>query len=123
MIEIVWEYEIKEEARGFFELAFGPGGAWSNLFASAPGYRGTTLLRGTENVGHYLCLDLWDTLPQQKQWLAEHPSELAKLEADFVRWTLSRRELGVFTALAEANVRPRRSTQRGITGPRRRRTR
>ena len=49
MIEIVWEYVVKEEARGQFELAYGPGGAWSKLFARCPGFRGTTLLRDTKN--------------------------------------------------------------------------
>jgi hypothetical protein len=29
MIEIVWEIVVKEGARGPFELAYGPGGAWS----------------------------------------------------------------------------------------------
>jgi hypothetical protein len=27
MIEIVWEFVVKEEARGQFELVYGPGGA------------------------------------------------------------------------------------------------
>jgi hypothetical protein len=36
MIEIVWEFVVKEEARGQFELAYGPGGAWSKLFARWP---------------------------------------------------------------------------------------
>jgi heme-degrading monooxygenase HmoA len=121
MIDIVWEYEVKEEVRGLFELAYGPGGTWSKLFSSAPGYRGTTLLRDWENRGKYLCLDLWDSLAQREQWLAEHRSELAELEADFARWTVSQREVGVFTTLAEATVRPRGKTRTGKKRSRRRR--
>ena len=50
MVEIVWEFVVKEEARGQFELAYGPGGAWSKLFARCPGFRGTTLLRDKESA-------------------------------------------------------------------------
>ncbi len=57
MVEIVWEFVVKEEARGQFELAYGPGGAWSKLFARYPGFRGTTLLRDTENPRRYLTID------------------------------------------------------------------
>ena len=49
MIEIVWEYVTKEHAGGQFELLFGPGGAWSMLFAQSNGFRGATVLRDREN--------------------------------------------------------------------------
>ena len=54
MIEIVWEFVVKEEAQGQFELAYGPGGAWSKVFAKGPSFRGTTLLRDTKNQRRYI---------------------------------------------------------------------
>jgi hypothetical protein len=57
MIQIAWQYEVKEESRGRFELAYGPGGAWSTLFARAPGYRGTALLRDTQSPRKYMTID------------------------------------------------------------------
>ena len=71
MIEIIWEYIVKEEFRGQFELAYGPGGAWSKLFANSPGFRGTTILRDTAVPHpHDLTIDLWDTLDQREAFLA-----------------------------------------------------
>jgi heme-degrading monooxygenase HmoA len=123
MIEIVCEYVVKEEARGQFELAFGPGGAWSKLCAGSPGFRGTTVLRNTKNPRQYLTIDLWDTEAQREQMLAERKAEYADLDAAFGDWTESRTEVGVFRVLAEATVRPRGRARRGKDGEVRRTSR
>jgi len=112
MIEIVCEFVVKEEARGPFELAYGPGGAWSNLFADCPGFRGTTLLRDTTDPRRYLAIDVWDTEALHAQALAECSDGYAALEAAFGDWTESRSELGIFRVQAEASVRPRGSVRR-----------
>jgi heme-degrading monooxygenase HmoA len=106
MVEIVWEFVIKEEARGQFELAYGPGGAWSKLFARCPGFRGTTVLRDAKNPRRYLTIDLWETGTQREQALAEHKAEYANLKTVLDEWTESRTEVGIFSVLAEATVRP-----------------
>jgi heme-degrading monooxygenase HmoA len=61
MIQIVWQYQVKEEFRATFELAYGLGSAWSQLFGNSPGFRGTALLRDTHNPHSYLTLDSWDS--------------------------------------------------------------
>ena len=113
----------KEEARGQFELAYGPGGAWSKLFARCPGFQGTTLLRDTENPRRYLSIDFWDTVAQREQMLAERKAEYSNLEAAFADWTESKTEVGIFRVLAEATVHPRGRARPGITGQARRRSR
>ena len=123
MIEIVWEFVVKEEARGQFELAYGPGGAWSKLFARCQGFRGTTLLRDTENPRRYLMIDLWDTVAQREQMLAERKAEYSNLEAAFGEWTESKTEVGIFRVLAEATVHPRGRAGRTKAGEPRRRSR
>ena len=123
MIEIVWEFVVKEEARGQFELAYGPGGAWSKLFARCQGFRGTTLLRDTENPRRYLMIDLWDTVAQREQMLAERKAEYSNLEAAFGEWTESKTEVGIFRVLAEATVHPRGRAGRTKAGEARRRSR
>jgi heme-degrading monooxygenase HmoA len=125
MVEIVWEIVVKERARGQFELAYGPGGAWSNLFARSPGFRGTTLLRDTENPRRYLLIDLWETAAQRGQGLAERKAEYSGLESTFADWTESWTEVGTFSIIAEATVRPRGRSGRskfGEAGRRSRRT-
>lgn len=112
MIEIVCEFVVKEEARGQFELAYGPGGAWSKLFAGCPGFRGTTLLRDTKNPLRYVTIDLWDTPAQREQALVECKAEYADLDAAFAGWTESRTEVGVFRVLAEGTVYPRGRARR-----------
>jgi len=123
MIEVVWEFVVKEEARGQFELAYGPGGAWSKLFAQCPGFRGTTLLRDTENPRRYLAIDLWDTEAQREQMLAERKAEYARVDAAFGDWTESRTEVGMFRVLAEATVHPRGRARRSKAGEAGRRSR
>ncbi|MCX7707474.1 MAG: antibiotic biosynthesis monooxygenase [Anaerolineae bacterium] len=108
MIEIIREFVVHEEARGRFELAFGPGGAWSRLFGRAAGFRGITVLRDIENRRRYLMFEAWDSDAHRRRALAEHETEGARLEADLAAWAESRTELGVFTMLAEAGVRPAR---------------
>jgi heme-degrading monooxygenase HmoA len=112
MIEIVWEFVVKEDARGQFELAYGPGGAWSKMFAQRPGFRGTTLLCDTKNPQRYLVIDLWDTLTQREQILAEHKEAYADLNADFAEWTETKTDVGIFRVRAEATVRPRGRARR-----------
>ena len=123
MIEIVCEFVVKEEARGQFELAYGPGGAWSKLFARCPGFRDTTVLLDMENPRRYLTIDLWDTLAQREQMLAERKAEYADLDATFAEWTESKTEVGIFSVLAEATVRPRGRAGRSKAGEARRSSR
>ena len=107
MIEIVWEFIVRPEAQGQFELVFGPGGAWSKVFGKSPGFRGTTMLSDTHQPLRYLIIDLWDTEAQQAQALAERAADFQPLNADLEAWTESRVEVGVFRVRAEATVRPR----------------
>jgi heme-degrading monooxygenase HmoA len=123
MVEIVWEFVVKEEARGQFELAYGPGGAWSKLFARYPGFRGTTVLRDTKNPRRYLTVDFWETEAQWEQALAECQAEYANLDAAFGEWTKSRAEVGIFSVRAEATVHPRGRAGRSKAGESRRRSR
>jgi heme-degrading monooxygenase HmoA len=120
MIEIVWEYVVKEETRGQFELVYGPGGAWSRLFGRCPGFRGTTVLRDTKNPQRYLTIDIWDSEVQQEQALAENKSEYADLQAVFDTWAESMIEVGTFSLMAEGTVRPLGKTGTSKAGTNRR---
>ena len=123
MIEFVREFVVKEEARGQFELAYGPGGLWSKLFERCPGFRGTVLLRDNENPRRYLTIDLWNTDAHREQTLAERRAECSDLDATLAEWTESQTEVGIFKVLAEATVRPRGKSRQITTGETRRRGR
>jgi heme-degrading monooxygenase HmoA len=123
MVEIVSEFVIKEGARGQFELAYGPGGAWSNLFARSPGFRGTTVLRDMRNPRRYLTFELWETEAEREQARVERKTEQSVLDASFRDWVESTTEMGVFGMLAEATVHPRGRLGRNTAGGARRRSR
>jgi heme-degrading monooxygenase HmoA len=107
MIQIVWQYEVKETFRAKFELAYGPGGAWSQLFGASPGYRGTVLLRDTHHPRRYLSIDSWDAEDQYEAFLKVHRDEYSSLDATFQEWTDAETKVGIYKLLAEATVRPR----------------
>ena len=113
MIEIVWEFIVKEEFRGQFELTYGPGGPWSRLFANCLGFRGTTLLRDVGKQFRYLTVDIWDTIDQWETALAENMVDYADMEATFADWTESRKNVGIFRVQAESTVRPYSKARRG----------
>ncbi len=108
MIEVVREFVVKEGAHGLFELSFGPGGAWSRLFGRAPGFRGVTLLRDLKDRRRYLMIEVWDSEARRAQALALRHVEHERLDADLAAWIEARADLGAFTMLAEAAVRPAR---------------
>lgn len=112
MIQVVWEMVVREDAQGPFELAYGPGGAWSKLFGSFPGYRGTTLLRDAKTPRRYLTIDYWDAAEDRSRFMAVRGAEYAKLDVDFLRWTESETELGEFQTLSQATIRPRPRVRR-----------
>ena len=112
MIEVVSEFVVNEGLEGQFELAYGPGGAWSKVFAACPGFRGTTVLRDTQNPRRYLIVDLWDNLSEREQWMDEHKTEVSNLDAALSDWTESRIEVGVYRVLTQATVQPRGRARR-----------
>ena len=102
MIHIVWEFIVKEESRGAFEQAYGPGGDWARLFARYRGFNGTTLLRDRTNARRYLTIDAWATVADRERMLAESAKEYAALDAAFGEWTESEVEVGIF----ESRLKP-----------------
>jgi quinol monooxygenase YgiN len=107
MIEVVWDISVREDVRGHFELAFGPGGAWSKLFAKSTGFQGTTLMRDIKSPGRYLVIELWNDEGKRNQAISENHAEYLDLQTTFDSWTESRIEMGTYYVLAEATVRPR----------------
>jgi hypothetical protein len=45
MFVILWEFEVKPGCEQSFESAYGPEGAWTQLFRRDPGYLKTLLLK------------------------------------------------------------------------------
>jgi heme-degrading monooxygenase HmoA len=115
MIQIIWEFVVKAEAVDQFELAYGPDGAWARLFQAYPGFRGTTLLRDSDNPRRYLTIDLWDTRAHRKRMLAQAKTRYSDLDEALADLTESEDEIGNFTTPAIVTSR-RQSTGRRKAG-------
>ena len=112
MIEVVYEFIVKNESRGRFELAYGPGGAWSQVFAPCEGFRGITVMRDLENPRRYLTIELWDSADQRQLAFSKQKTEGDELNSMMANWTDSITEVGIFRVMAEATVRPHGKTRR-----------
>lgn len=99
MIHVIWQFIVKPEAAAPFERAYGPEGAWANLFQRYPGFTGTSLLRDSARPHTYLTIDVWDSRAHRDAMLADAKAEYAALDAAFAGWTESETELGVFDVL------------------------
>ena len=112
MVEIVWEFNIKDHNLGHFELIFGPGGAWSNLFGSCSGFRGATVLRDTSEKKRYLLVEVWDTEDKRKTCQDESGALYNALWTTLKQYSESIAEMGSFRVLTQAGVRPMRNRRR-----------
>ena len=65
MFVVVWHFEIAEEKVAAFEAAYGPAGAWAQLFRASPNYMGTELLRDAYIPGFYLNMAAQPFQPSQ----------------------------------------------------------
>ena len=48
LIQIVWEFTVREDQVAEFEKFYSSTGSWAALFRRSPGFVGTTLLRDTQ---------------------------------------------------------------------------
>ena len=55
----VWEYEVPDDRAAEFTAAYGPDGAWGELFGRAAGYAGTELYRDATRGDRFLTIDRW----------------------------------------------------------------
>ena len=119
VVEFVHEYIVRDEARGRFELTFGPGGAWSNLFTRCAGFRGITVLRDKHTPQRFLTIEVWDSEEVRAAAVHDHATAYAELEASLHPWIESSAAIGVFGIVNEATVRPPGSPRRrGADGTR-----
>lgn len=59
MFVVVWAFRPNPAREAEFVQAYGPAGAWAELFRSDPRYLGGDLLRPADGSGRYLTLDRW----------------------------------------------------------------
>ena len=93
---IVWEFAVSDEHREAFEKAYGPEGDWAILFRTAPGYRGTELLRDEHVTGRYLTIDRWDTAEDFAPFKERSSETYEAIDRKFESLTYHEIKLGTF---------------------------
>ena len=75
-----WEFQVKPSSIPAFEEAYGPDGAWAQLFRRSPDYLGTELVRDLDHPGHYVTLDRWTSRECLRRFKQDHQSAYADLD-------------------------------------------
>lgn len=96
MIEIIWTYRVKVEKREEFERRYAADGDWAKLFARAPGYQGTRLLREARGTGEYATVDRWESLAAMEAFRQEFAREYEELDRLCGEMTETEEQVGVF---------------------------
>jgi heme-degrading monooxygenase HmoA len=99
MIQVVWEFTVKESAVRQFIRAYGPGGAWDRLFQGYPGFLGTALLRDADNPRRFVTIDSWKTGAQRRHMIAQAREEYVNLDELLDDLTEDQDEVGTFELL------------------------
>ena len=94
MIEILWEFEVREENKDEFERHYSAGGTWAQFFRRSAAFRGTTLLAGAGN--RYITCDRWDSQEAYEGFRRANAEEYAALDRRFEPLTLAEHSLGIF---------------------------
>jgi heme-degrading monooxygenase HmoA len=97
MFVVVWRFDIAEAKRAAFEAAYGPDGAWAQLFRASPNYLGTELLRDAYVPGGYLTIDRWASEEDFRAFRKEHDREYEKLDRECDALTAKETRIGAYT--------------------------
>jgi len=97
MFVIVWQFEIAEEKIAAFESAYGPDGAWAQLFRKSPDYKGTELLRDSYQSGKYLTIDRWTSEEAFRSFRKQHDADYEALDRSCDALTSRETRIGAYT--------------------------
>ena len=97
MFVVVWKFEIAEDKMTGFEAAYGPEGAWAQLFRRSPEYLGTELLRDAYIPGSYLTIDRWTSEEAFRAFRKEHDTDYEVVDRACDALTSRETRVGAYT--------------------------
>jgi heme-degrading monooxygenase HmoA len=95
MYMILWEYELRAGAAESFALAYGPHGAWVELFERAEGYLGAELYRSAES-DRWMTIDRWVSEAAFDAFMARFGDDYAAVDRRFEHLTARETRLGAW---------------------------
>jgi heme-degrading monooxygenase HmoA len=97
MFVVVWQFEIAEDKVSDFEAAYGPEGAWAQLFRTSPNYLGTELLRDAYVPFAYLTIDRWTSEDAFRDFRKNHDAGYESLDRNCDALTGRETRIGAYT--------------------------
>jgi heme-degrading monooxygenase HmoA len=97
MFVVVWQFEIADEKISAFEAAYGPEGAWAQLFRTSSDYLGTELLRDAYIPGSYLTIDRWSSEEAFRAFRKDHDAEYETIDRTCDALTSRETRIGAYT--------------------------
>jgi heme-degrading monooxygenase HmoA len=89
----VWEFRPAPERLDDFRRVYGAQGAWAELFATQPGFLGTSLLVSLVDPTRCLTLDRWAAPEDWAAFLAASSRRYAELDRECDALVIGEREL------------------------------
>jgi heme-degrading monooxygenase HmoA len=96
MLVIVWRFRPAAGREADFRRAYGPDGAWARLFARAPGYLGTELLRDRAGGVAWITIDRWRSALEHAAFASRHADAYAALDRECAALTAHEEKLGEY---------------------------
>jgi heme-degrading monooxygenase HmoA len=97
MFVVVWQFDIAEEKIAAFEAAYGPDGAWAQLFRKSPDYKGTELLRDAYEAGKYLTVDRWASEEAFRAFRKQYDAAYEELDRSCDALTTRETRIGAYS--------------------------
>ncbi len=97
MHAIIWEFIARKDRLQEFVSAYRSDGAWAHLLRQAEGFRGTELLRGSQDPTRFLTVDRWETAACFERFQERFGAQYKELDARLGALTLSEKPLGTFS--------------------------
>ena len=98
----LWEYRVPAATADAFSQAYGPQGAWVQLFSQQPGYLGTELLQDLRDPQRFVTLDRWRSREDYERFHATHNEAFNRIDAECERLIQEERLLGGFLHVGSA---------------------
>ena len=92
----LWEYRAHPDRIADFQQAYGPEGAWVELFRRASGYLRTELHRDRIDSHRFVTIDYWESAAAWEEFRAGFAEDFESLDARCEDLTVHEREIGRF---------------------------
>jgi heme-degrading monooxygenase HmoA len=93
---IIWEFLVPPDKIKEFEAAYGPEGAWAQMFKRSPAFTGLQLLHCEDRFGRYLTLDCWESATDFENFKRNFAADYQLLDAQLQGLASAETRLGGF---------------------------